>query len=325
MLTEFPIFRDTHVHERRDGEWVLEVVEGERNGRWIPWGEERFASQFDHRGRVDNVNEVLDRVTGDVLGEFTTAPVGVRIAEDQVALGLDGDGGALTINQYPSGRVIRELDDMEKRGLAQSFDGANASTFSALEHDPFNRRLLAVGKSTGGVGAWDLDTWKFEVLFDTSEIVMLRVHPSGEFVVTGERDGSIQLRDPLTLEPTGEPLLGHLTAVGSFGSGLSFFDDRYLISFAADKTLRLWDLPTRQQLGDSLRSDGSFAFDAQPAASMVATATEDSILLWNYRIEEWPTIACRAAGRNMTRAEWEQFGPEGEPYHATCPNHPSIG
>ena len=32
-------------------------------------------------------------------------------------------------------------------------------------------------------------------------------------------------------------------------------------------------------------------------------------------------LACRTAGRNLTRAEWQQYFPA-EPYRATCPNLP---
>ncbi len=30
---------------------------------------------------------------------------------------------------------------------------------------------------------------------------------------------------------------------------------------------------------------------------------------WNVNTDEWYDIACRAAGRNRTRAEWEEIGP----------------
>jgi DNA-binding SARP family transcriptional activator len=35
----------------------------------------------------------------------------------------------------------------------------------------------------------------------------------------------------------------------------------------------------------------------------------------------WFDIACDAVGRNMTRAEWEQFGPRDTEYRATCPQY----
>lgn len=41
-------------------------------------------------------------------------------------------------------------------------------------------------------------------------------------------------------------------------------------------------------------------------------------------MESWADIACRAAGRNMTRSEWELFGPKDTAYRATCPEFPLI-
>ena len=76
-----------------------------------------------------------------------------------------------------------------------------------------------------------------------------------------------------------------------------------MVTLGQDQTLRLRNLETRQQIGDALRSNGAAAFDAQPAAKMVATVTEDEFLLWNYDVDQWPGIACQAAGRNLTLAE----------------------
>jgi hypothetical protein len=47
-------------------------------------------------------------------------------------------------------------------------------------------------------------------------------------------------------------------------------------------------------------------------------------MVWNLNTDEWAEIACRAAGRNMTVEEWDQFGPEDEPYRATCEEWPSA-
>jgi WD40 repeat protein len=56
----------------------------------------------------------------------------------------------------------------------------------------------------------------------------------------------------------------------------------------------------------------------------LVTGDADRIHVWELRPENWPGLACRAAGRNMTLAEWERFGPPGEPYHATCDEWPTA-
>ena len=46
--------------------------------------------------------------------------------------------------------------------------------------------------------------------------------------------------------------------------------------------------------------------------------------LWNAAPESWFDEACRAAGRNLTREEWEQHGPRDAHYRATCPQWPAA-
>ena len=38
----------------------------------------------------------------------------------------------------------------------------------------------------------------------------------------------------------------------------------------------------------------------------------------------WADIACRAAGRNLTRAEWDQYLGSLGAYRATCPQYPAA-
>ena len=47
------------------------------------------------------------------------------------------------------------------------------------------------------------------------------------------------------------------------------------------------------------------------------------MILWDLDPAVWRVRACEAAGRNLTRDEWKNFLPEGEPYHATCPQYPA--
>ena len=52
------------------------------------------------------------------------------------------------------------------------------------------------------------------------------------------------------------------------------------------------------------------------------TGTDDGALIWNLDTESWAGIACRAAGSNLTPAEWEQWGPRDEDHRAICENFP---
>ncbi len=45
-------------------------------------------------------------------------------------------------------------------------------------------------------------------------------------------------------------------------------------------------------------------------------------MVWDVAPDHWDATACRIAGRNLTRAEWNQYLP-GRPYQATCPTRPA--
>jgi len=45
--------------------------------------------------------------------------------------------------------------------------------------------------------------------------------------------------------------------------------------------------------------------------------TEDHLLVWNTDPDTWPDLACRAAGRPLTREEWADFIGD-EPYDPIC-------
>ena len=56
----------------------------------------------------------------------------------------------------------------------------------------------------------------------------------------------------------------------------------------------------------------------------LVTMDAEHALIWNLDVTSWPEIACRAAGRNLTSAEWAQFGPKGVPYTPTCAQWPAA-
>ena len=54
---------------------------------------------------------------------------------------------------------------------------------------------------------------------------------------------------------------------------------------------------------------------------MVQDAENHRMMIWDLDPAVWRVRACEAAGRNLTRDEWKNFLPEGEPYHVTCPQY----
>jgi WD40 repeat protein len=87
-----------------------------------------------------------------------------------------------------------------------------------------------------------------------------------------------------------------------------------------------WDAATLQRIGDSVvvAGDAGFLDTDRPGGYRFASGTTSLIgtpMVWDTDPAHWVDIACRIAGRNLTRAEWTQYLP-GRPYQATCPNWP---
>jgi DNA-binding SARP family transcriptional activator len=124
-----------------------------------------------------------------------------------------------------------------------------------------------------------------------------------------------------------DTLLGPVPAARFVAQGSQSPDilagDRYAIMGGAGVGAVLWDLEQLTIVGDS------FPFETntrQPAvaskAHVLATTHDERVVLWKVEPESWPDVACRAAGRNMTRAEWLTKGPSDQPYRATCDRWP---
>jgi WD40 repeat protein len=113
--------------------------------------------------------------------------------------------------------------------------------------------------------------------------------PDGSQAVSSHDNGAIQLWDPSTGLPIGEPMSGHTCNTTTYTcnvSGAVFSPDGRLIASAGDDgTVRLWNPATSQQVGQALDGHGgqpvvSVAFNRE--GSLLASAGFDGrIVLWD--------------------------------------------
>jgi DNA-binding SARP family transcriptional activator/class 3 adenylate cyclase/WD40 repeat protein len=169
----------------------------------------------------------------------------------------------------------------------------------------------------------------------------------GSILVTAAADGDLTLRDPETGQPTAPEITG---AIGR-PSTIELSDDstRMLVATSNDPTwwqrgfaggaaepapgatrmhtdLRVYDIESTSQIGRTLRvgvPPNHLAASLRPDGRQLAVATEHGVQLWDLDPEAWRDAACRLAGRNLSRDEWERYMPQGEPYQATCSQWPA--
>jgi WD40 repeat protein len=87
-----------------------------------------------------------------------------------------------------------------------------------------------------------------------------------------------------------------------------------------DGTVRLWDIGSGQAVGAPLPGVPNTpvvpSFTPDSARLLAAYETGDAYL-WDIRPESLVRQACRVAGRQLTRAEWDEFLP-GRDYDPAC-------
>ena len=143
-------------------------------------------------------------------------------------------------------------------------------------------------------------------------------------LATVSENGTITFRDPDSLQPDGPLLLGNTDGVQGFSLGPYFSpDDRWMLTIS-DGELRLFDVAERVMVGGPFPRDETGFGNPARNARFAVTVLDGRAVVWDLDVERWPEIACHAAGRNLTPGEWEQFGPAGEPYRATCDQWPSL-
>jgi WD40 repeat protein len=95
-------------------------------------------------------------------------------------------------------------------------------------------------------------------------------------------------------------------------------DGRMLATSGFDGTVILWDVESRHALGTLAGPAGPtsvrFTPDGRRLFALYDTGTAER---WEVSPDAWSQHACRVAGRDLTRAEWEQVIPS-QDYRRVC-------
>jgi hypothetical protein len=186
--------------------------------------------------------------------------------------------------------------------------------------------LLLAHRVTGTSMSIDTKSWtlRTDPVLREGELAGGSFNASGTLLYTVAVDGSATLRKWPSLQVV-QRFVGDnsLSNHWSFG-GIEFFENDQFIASVLDSLGRLYDVETGQPVGAPFPADvDPVAFVVSGAVPQIVTKVNGEIIVWNLDTKTWFDLACQIAGRNMTKLEWETYGPKGARYHATCPQWPA--
>jgi WD40 repeat protein len=155
------------------------------------------------------------------------------------------------------------------------------------------------------------------------------VSPNGRWLAVGTHMGQVRLWPLGDDAESAEPILlpGHEGAIVDLA-----FDreGRRLFTASSDGTVRIWDIvapdPAREPwivpvaVGDLSRRIRAVAFDAARDELIIGGA-DGTLSVWPLDLDRLIALACTAAGRNLSEAEWSRYSIDTKP-PVTCPGKP---
>ena len=268
----------------------------------------------------DSTVQLWDAATGKQHGRPLTG---------YVALGrpvFSPDGRLLAL---PSGGTEGEVSlTRVADGQRRDLDGLPTGGTYAVAFSPDGKTLAA---GSGEIQLWDVATGKPRgqpLTGHAGPVLAIAFSPDGQMLASGGYDGTIRLWNVATGKLRGQPLTGHAeSATGSKGVNTVAFspDGHMLASGGDDGTVRLWELTSEQPSSEVFTGHTGEVTDVsfRPDGKMLASAADDGeVRIWYLNSQAATAAACRLAGRNLTRDEWDKFIGRQYGYHRTCAEIP---
>lgn len=188
----------------------------------------------------------------------------------------------------------------------------------SLYFSPDGERLAAVGCCQDGstVAVWDARSGAKEYSPELDSLAnSLSFSPDSSLLAVGTDDGKVALFDAADGTPAGSVIQ---VATGAIDPVSFSPDSTQFVASSEDQTATLWDVATHKPIGGAFPvrqgtiPSAQFAPDGSLVIDMLSDAT-----IWPMDPQVWKNFACRAAGRDLTDAEWEDLLPDRD-FQPTC-------
>jgi WD40 repeat protein len=260
--------------------------------------------------------------TGGIAGTVTIRDVRSRVIVRRLSFGAPVNSVAFS----PDGRLIavqrtrREADEatVEVRRLRTGTRELVKTVAGAAGEVAFSGdgRVLVASACCATVVAWDARSGAQRLRVPASDQASsFAISPDSRLVAAGSTGGRVRLWDVRTGRPRGAAT----KVAGAWVGQVAFSPDGRMLAVGAyDGTATVWDLRTRTRLGD--------AFPVVRGLAPQVTFKPDGRLIVGEFVSaiEWPLdrptlqrFTCQVAGRDITRAEWEDVLPN-QPYRPVC-------
>ena len=182
--------------------------------------------------------------------------------------------------------------------------------------------------SDNGIYLWDINRQEYDrkkFLVDTSHVSEMTFAHTGKQLAFIDSNSNINIWDLGNGDSFGRPMVANSYRI-AFNS-----DDSLLVSADKDGNIFLWEVESRQMIGQLLESNTMFDVNSmvfsKDGKKLVLggcdlspdwDCVQGNIIMLDVDPASWVEKACAIAGTNFTASEWLQYMPPDEEYRKTC-------